>query len=675
MKRIAELEETIALYENENGEIKARFDDAQTRLGAIRGEYEERLSSLTDELEAQRSATDKKEAQFDEEIALLKQDISSRLEEIESLKGEIAEKSEASGRSIRTLEEGIVNRDERISLLNEEMRKVLSEKEESVRNLESIIQAHQGTISERERELAALNARISDLAENLALRELELADALQLGSKLTQELAEGNEIQKYLSEEIKSAGAVITEKEHQIRTLLDSEKKLNGEIAVFRDHIRKLEISVKNLKDTEMGLNGEVKTSADRIAKQQNEIEELNQFIHQKKMEIADLTGKESRLHEELKLAHHREENSKEEGRLIARIIHSVASSGTLQEMLPVIREQFKERGVFERISLLSFIGEDRLLPEAALCGDRFIEDVHQFVIPLHDTVFGEAAASQHSMIFRNLKERNVDLPIHEDRIEKILGEHPARAYAIIPLIANQKTEGIMTLGAMQPNAFDDGFINLMNALSPYLARSVQYNMERRELTSIQKRSENQNRLRAYLEKKYQRGAASTATTMEEGGDLFLHMPTSRKTESDLTGWAERLAHLIEKRLNATVQIDIDPSALESLRSITKHNFPHLFWFFAEASDNIIRHSEATRTEYVIRETDTSIQLRIGDNGEGLLRKCGTEDPRNGSGFGAMRSLIELCGGDFRSSKNEDGTGLKIEAVWDKGDTTASFGS
>ena len=91
-----------------------------------------------------------------------------------------------------------------------------------------------------------------------------------------------------------------------------------------------------------------------------------------------------------------------------------------------------------------------------------------------------------------------------------------------------------------------------------------------------------------------------------------------------------------------------------------------IYRIIQEASNNIERHSRATRVEFELRREDQSLKLKIRDNGNGFdLEALQSKLSRN-PGLTSMKEYTELSDGRFslRSSRNK---GTCIEATWDLG--------
>ena len=85
-----------------------------------------------------------------------------------------------------------------------------------------------------------------------------------------------------------------------------------------------------------------------------------------------------------------------------------------------------------------------------------------------------------------------------------------------------------------------------------------------------------------------------------------------------------------------------------------------------EATDNIARHSQATRIDFEFACIAQTLKLKIRDNGNGFDLGLIQAEPTRNAGLTGMKEYIQLSGGRFslRSSQNK---GACIEATWDLG--------
>lgn len=90
-----------------------------------------------------------------------------------------------------------------------------------------------------------------------------------------------------------------------------------------------------------------------------------------------------------------------------------------------------------------------------------------------------------------------------------------------------------------------------------------------------------------------------------------------------------------------------------------------IFRVLQEASNNIAKHSQATRVCLSLRKRDEGIELVVEDNGRGfdLQEILSEERGRRGFGLVSMRERTELSGGSF-SVESKRGTGTRVRALW-----------
>jgi len=63
-------------------------------------------------------------------------------------------------------------------------------------------------------------------------------------------------------------------------------------------------------------------------------------------------------------------------------------------------------------------------------------------------------------------------------------------------------------------------------------------------------------------------------------------------------------------------------------------------------------------------KNENTINLTITDDGEGLIRTAGSDNPQKGTGLKAIRNLIGNSGGTLKMGRGSNGWGLSLEIVW-----------
>jgi two-component system, NarL family, sensor kinase len=108
----------------------------------------------------------------------------------------------------------------------------------------------------------------------------------------------------------------------------------------------------------------------------------------------------------------------------------------------------------------------------------------------------------------------------------------------------------------------------------------------------------------------------------------------------------------------AVIEIDLNTegeNAQENLPFDVRYNF---YRIVQESLNNIVKHSEATRAEINLRQTDRAITLTIHDDGRGF----DTQAIGAGMGMNSMRERAEAAGASFHvTSEPGRGTSVVIE--------------
>jgi signal transduction histidine kinase len=103
------------------------------------------------------------------------------------------------------------------------------------------------------------------------------------------------------------------------------------------------------------------------------------------------------------------------------------------------------------------------------------------------------------------------------------------------------------------------------------------------------------------------------------------------------------------QRLAEDAQLDMSLELADVDARIDKQAHIHVFRIVQEAVTNIVKHARATRATVAISEKETSIEIRITDNGTGFSVAGGGEAPseRGGMGLPGLAERAKLLGGAF----------------------------
>jgi signal transduction histidine kinase len=84
-----------------------------------------------------------------------------------------------------------------------------------------------------------------------------------------------------------------------------------------------------------------------------------------------------------------------------------------------------------------------------------------------------------------------------------------------------------------------------------------------------------------------------------------------------------------------------------------------LFLVVKEAMNNVIKHSQATEVTLSLKVVENILEIRIEDNGRGVLPQVIAQSKRHG--FANMRARVEQLGGQLEtSSEPAKGTSIRI---------------
>jgi len=107
---------------------------------------------------------------------------------------------------------------------------------------------------------------------------------------------------------------------------------------------------------------------------------------------------------------------------------------------------------------------------------------------------------------------------------------------------------------------------------------------------------------------------------------------------------------ILARRSAVPVQVRVD--------TISRYRPPvevAVYYVVSEALTNTAKHASASRVEVTVEERDTTLRLRVGDDG------VGGAEPRQGSGLIGLRDRVEALGGSIDvTSHSGDGTVIQV---------------
>ncbi len=128
-----------------------------------------------------------------------------------------------------------------------------------------------------------------------------------------------------------------------------------------------------------------------------------------------------------------------------------------------------------------------------------------------------------------------------------------------------------------------------------------------------------------------------------------------------LTDLAKRIRHFAGESLAARGDIELNFAASEGDFPLDVPKRRHIYLFFKEAINNIVRHSQATRVKIEITVTGSELLLRISDNGVGFQMAQLRHQGYGGNGLNGLRNrAAELCGTISIESSPGNGTHISL---------------
>ncbi|HNE24107.1 MAG TPA: hypothetical protein PLG78_13115 [Leptospiraceae bacterium] len=626
----------IAFQEAKNREITSHLEDEKKKLQADKKKHEDELAREKDaraqrerELSEARNAGDRKTGELQTEITKRESQISSLKEEINNLNQEIHKRNSRIGE----MERQIADQKNRIVSLEAEVGK----RDNTIKKLEADLELARKESRRISEEKAEAQKQIKSLEELLLVRDRELKNQAEEIALRDEELAR-------LAGQIQS---LKENKESQDTRIAGLEK----EIAHYRERESRLEKDIVTLQDEKRVLGGKIESQNEEIASLKGGVQKEVRERESVQAELASVRTREKKMSEELQSALNREKGSREEGVILFNFARALSETESFKGKLERLASGLSARLNISRIFAYSLKGEDLLLLEEALHGKDWLNQSKKTHIRVSETVMGNALASlKPDALQPGVSE------IPEKLLHDILGSSNGSAGKgngiVLPLTESLETLGALCIFADGPVGESD--VRLLANLAPLMATALRMRLEERSRRSGKEGFERKNAIIHFLEKKLHKQG--------------IEIDPARKPEEQLAAF-EVFAHNLGRICHEegiVTNLEIEPASLLALSDrITSPT--HLHYILLEAVENVRAHAEATRLAIRLRSVGEDIALVIEDNGEGLLRKAGTENPAKGTGIAAIKNLAMDAGASVSMSKGAEGRGLRIECVWHSG--------
>lgn len=140
-----------------------------------------------------------------------------------------------------------------------------------------------------------------------------------------------------------------------------------------------------------------------------------------------------------------------------------------------------------------------------------------------------------------------------------------------------------------------------------------------------------------------------------------------------VTGYREgSLATELARARSALTAAGIEPVVRRSGPPLTPRTEALLGWVAREAVTNVVRHSGATRCEFVVESTSERVRLTVTDDGRGPDEERGT-GPTGGTGLKGLTERLAAAGGSLESGAGARG-GFAVAAELPVDTPSASHG-
>jgi len=624
----------LVFQEAKNRELASHLEDEKRKLSAEQKRAGEEIARIQTAIAQKERELNETKSSADKRANDLRSELAKRAEEITSLRGEIERRTgiaKEQSERIAALEKNLDELKKRQANTENELRN----REEKIKRADADLQRARGEIYKVQEERTEANKKIKALEELLLSRDRDL-------KQQSEEIVLRDDEIARLSDELKS---IRTEREK----LQTTEAALRKELGHYRERETRLEQDLLALQDDKRQLGGKIEAQQEEIVRHRDRIQKE---IRERESVISELTnvrGKEKRLGEELQSALNREKGSREEGVILFNFARALSEVQEFQAKLEALRKGLSARIGIARMFAYSLRGDSYLRLEEGFAGEEWLRLKRRPYVSLSETVMGTALATVKP---DSLGSGMLEIP--DAVMEQVLpvAQAKGKGGVILPLTESGETLGVLCI--VCDATVPESEMRLLANLSPFIATSLRQRLDDEDRKAAQVRLGNKDAIIGYLE-----------TRLHKRG---LEINPLRKAEEQMAAfevWAHNLARMCEEK-GIAIELQIAPQTLLKL-SDRVPSPTHLHYIALEAVENIRNHSEATSMAIRLAETDGAISLIIEDNGEGLLRTAGTDNPTRGAGIPAIRSLAFDSGAECRMSKGDDGRGLRIECVWQSG--------
>ncbi|MCR9144219.1 MAG: GAF domain-containing protein [bacterium] len=682
----AETRESASIHSREIEELNAAARQNEAEHARKLTEQSNRAADLERQLGEARAQSERLSGELKSEQEALRQSNQSGealRKEISALQSRIAGLEESHALEIKRLEEAAKSRESQTS-------QEIANRDDALRKARATIETHEQRLESLDRDVARLREEKSQLNQ-------KLNEAGRLEKELRQDLATGAKTAAGLNADLSTARENIERLTGERDTAREEGARLRQDIGIRREREARLEQAIAGLKEEIHGLNNRLSEAGQKERELDQNIASLQTSLQSTRSELSEQYQKERKLGEELNAALAREKGSEEEGRLLASLTNAISNLPEFTDKIRYLRENVPGRADIERVVIYRLTDEDTLLFQDGYHGERRLEGLRGRRIRLQDTTFGQAMVSLRPTRLETADDlKNPDLPGElEELLDSESAEDELKSFLCLPLTESENGIGIMVLASSKADAFDDKHIRILGNIAPLFAVAVQFERNQAELQLHRTRIHNFKQVTHYQERRYLKtanqlhrlsnrilpvlkkgdggdhadanpGQALSEDLMREINDYSqLALPASLQNAVDFLQWIETLGAKLSDGTNLQFEHNLSVDGLGRLADRIGSGFQNLYWLVGEALENVARHSQATRLEITLEESDGVFQFSVIDNGEGLVRTAGTDKPEHGTGLGAIANLAEAAGGHASFARDQNGHGLAVHVLWD----------
>lgn len=649
-KKIIKLEEeNLLVVEELNGSIK----DLKSNIDILRLQNEEKdqkISSLLEEL----NFSHRQNQDLLHRIKALEQDLQKTYNSIKQLEEEYSEK---------------------IKIFHENHEREIHKYQQQVEILKSELKTKESENQVLKKEIADLKQQIQKQYQEIQHFTKKIENLQREGELKNLEIKESKEIIKEKNELIRSHHIQIQNQQKEIKNKDYIIIKLEEELKLITNDYNKIKSLYKDLQNQKENLTEE-------IQKLKKYSEDLENVLNQKEESI-------HKLNMELQNSYLREKRSKKTSQTIIDFIFSISELPDLKSRLDFINQTFFESQL-KRYCLLELKDEAFYLYFSSC-------ELPPYRIFLKESIFGEIITERKLMI--TSKEKDIspyELTLHRGHIHFYKEEEyqhieaiyknsllDYETYIILPIVVNTIVVGILVLVTQKKFDRRDEKLYILENLIPILSVSFENDKIFKEheknyhILNVLKETEQillekQRKINYYYIQ--EKPLDTTTKSLFDKQDVInqlleigLNISNYNYASFDKTvlEFFNKIAEIFSKS-DYIFKLQFNEQDLWIILDLFKEYKTYFLWFYLECLLNAVFYSEAKIFGLEIINSEKYIDLYCYDDGEGILRKAGSLEPKQGQGIQLLKNISFLTNAKFQITKGLNGFGTGILLRWNK---------